>query len=33
MYQAVPSSSSGDKLYYYSLWYRHSLQTAVQYDG
>jgi len=26
-------SPQGDKLYHYSLWYRHSSQTAVQYAG
>jgi len=25
MFQALPRSSSGGQLYYYSIWYRHCL--------
>ena len=33
MFRALTCPSSGDKLYYHSIWYRHSLQTAVEYAG
>jgi len=33
MFRTVPCSSSGGQIVLFSLWYRHSSQTAVQYAG
>jgi len=33
MFRGARSHPQEDKLYHHSLWYRHTLYTAVQYAG